>query len=255
MTSAMPRTALIMQARMGSTRLPGKSMMDMAGQPLVGRIIERVKRCETPDVVVLATTEKPEDDTLAALAEEHGIPCFRGSENDLVKRYLDAAARYGAELILRLPADNAAPEPSEIDRMARHHLAQGHVYSTNLVPILGNGYPDGIGTEAIDPKALAWVAANVDDPRRREHPHLNFFDFDNDRPADPDRFEVGTVTCPPEFARPDLVIDINTAEQYAYCKAMYEYLYPRNPEFHITDIIAWHDTVWVPAHGKPDFHR
>ena len=207
MTSAMPRTALIMQARMGSTRLPGKSMMDMAGQPLVGRIIERVKRCETPDVVVLATTEKPEDDTLAALAEEHGIPCFRGSENDLVKRYLDAAARYGAELILRLPADNAAPEPSEIDRMARHH------------------------------------------------PHLNFFDFDNDRPADPDRFEVGTVTCPPEFARPDLVIDINTAEQYAYCKAMYEYLYPRNPEFHITDIIAWHDTVWVPAHGKPDFHR
>tara|TARA_R110001592_G_scaffold57277_1_gene174145 strand:+ start:21024 stop:21791 length:768 start_codon:yes stop_codon:yes gene_type:complete len=254
MNGVMPRTVLIMQARMGSSRLPGKSMMDMAGQPLVHRIIERVKRCETPDAIVLATTEKPEDDPLAKLAADCGISCFRGAENDLVKRYLDAAAKYGAELILRLPADNVAPEPVEIDRMACHHMTQGYDYSTNLVPILDNGYPDGIGVEAINQGALAWVGANVDDPRRREHPHLNFFDFDNDRPADPDRFYVGTIACPREFARPDLVLDVNTHEQYVYCRSLYEYLYPRNPQFHITDVIQWHDTVWVPQYGQPGFH-
>lgn len=249
------RTVLILQARMGSTRLPGKSMMDLAGAPLVGRIIERAKRCSLADEVVLATTEKPEDTPLAALGAEFGVPVFRGAENDLVKRYLDAAAAHGAELIIRLPADNVAPEPSEIDRLVTYHLDAGNVYSTNLVPILNNGYPDGIGAEAIDPKALAWVAANVDDPRLREHPHLNFFDFDADQPANPDRFQVGTVVCPPGFSRPDIVLDVNTPEQYAYCRAMYEALYPGNPEFHITDVIAWHDGIWVPEHGIPDFHR
>lgn len=240
---------------MGSTRLPGKSMMDLAGKPLVGRIIERTKRCSLVDDVVLATTQKPEDDPLAALGAEFEVPVFRGAENDLVKRYLDAATAHSADLIIRLPADNVAPEPSEIDRLVTYHLDAGNAYSTNLVPIMNNGYPDGIGAEAIDPQALAWVAANVEDPRRREHPHLNFFDFDRDRPADPERFKVGTPECPNEFRRPDLVLDVNTPEQFAYCKAMYEALYPANPKFHITDVIAWHDNVWVPANGVPDFHR
>lgn len=229
---------------MGSTRLPGKSMMDLAGAPLVGRILERVKRAQSTDVVVLATTALPGDDTLAQLGHDYGVEVFRGSENDLVDRYLQAARLYGCEHVARLPADNFAPEPAEIDRIVEYHLSSGNAFSTNLQQILGNGYPDGLGCEVYSVAALAAVDAEVSDPACREHPHTNFFDFANDRALDPARFPVGTIECPDAFRRPDICLDVNTADDYAFAQALFEALYPRNPAFHITDVIDWYDTVW-----------
>lgn len=244
------RVALILQARMGSTRLPKKSMLDLAGAPLVGRILERVKCCKHVDEIVLATTQKQEDKILEQLAKDYAVACFRGSENNLVDRYVRAAEAFDVDVIVRLPADNVAPEPAEIDRIIEYHLENDNAYSSNLIEIMGNGYPDGIGAEVIELWALREIHKNVSDAERLEHPHLNFFDFENDRPRDSERFKVGTVACPEGFRRSDLVIDVNTAEQYAYCKAMYEYLFPRNPMFHITDIIDWHDNVWLPTQSE-----
>ncbi len=221
-------------------------MLDLAGAPLVGRIIERVKRCASPRLVVLATTCKPEDTPLEALAAAYDIPCFRGPEHDLVQRYVLAAKEFDADRIIRLPGDNVAPEPSEIDRLVAYHLASDNAFSSNLLQIMGNGYPDGIGAEVIERSALEEVLATTDDPRLREHPHLNFFDFERDSAVDDGRFKVGTVACPSAFSRPDLTLDVNTQEQYEYCKAFYEYLYPRNNEFGILDIIEWHDNIWSP---------
>ena len=142
------KVVLIIQARMGSTRLPGKSMMDLAGYPLVGRILERVKRAKNIDEIVLATSDKNKDDILVELANEYHVSSFRGSENDLVDRYYKAAKCFKADIILRLPADNPCPEPSEYDRLIEYQLGSNKDFSSNICNFMGNGYPDGIGVEA-----------------------------------------------------------------------------------------------------------
>lgn len=241
-----PKVAVILQARMGSTRLPGKSMMDLAGAPLLGRILERVKRAAKADVIVMATTEKAQDDVLVDLAGYYGVAIFRGSENDLVDRYYQAAKAHGADVVARIPADNATPEPSEIDRIINHHLSSDTVFTSNLAQVFGNGYPDGIGAEVVDFWALEEVWRGRSDAHRSEHPHLNFFDYSTQTAANPTRYPVGTVQCPAAFARPDLVLDVNTQAQYEFIRELYEYLYPRNPQFGIRDTVAWYDTIYRP---------
>ena len=229
---------------MGSSRLPGKSMMDLAGAPLVGRILERIKRCTRLDDVVLAIPDTTKDTVLKQLGESYGIKVFAGSECDLVERYYQAAVWSQADIIGRLPADNATPEPSEIDRIVDHHLSlHRRGFSSNLSVIDDSEYPDGIGAEVFDFSLLAEARGRNTDPRQREHVHLNFFDYSNGKPVDSGWCPISTIKCPIEFRRPDLVLDVNTQEQYEYMRQLYEYFYPKNPNFHITDTIRWHDEV------------
>ena len=242
--SGQPRVVLILQARMGSTRLPGKSMMDLAGAPLLARILERVKRCQMVDQIVVATTDKPQDDVLEELTRDSGVEVFRGSENDLVDRYYRAAEAFRADVVGRLPADNPLPEPAEIDRIVRYHLTGQSEFSSNLAQVFGNGYPDGIGAEMVNMKALEEVWRTADDPYIREHLHLSFFNYQSQTAVQPEKYRVGTVECPVEFRRPTLVLDVNTAEQYEFIRKLYEYLYPRKPQFHIVDVIDWYDKIY-----------
>lgn len=243
-----PRVVLIIQARMGSDRLPGKSMMDLAGAPLVGRILERVKRCTRLDDIVLAVPDTQQNRVLVSLGESYGVKVFAGSENDLVERYYQAALLTCADVIGRLPADNATPEPAEIDRIVDFHLSADRPgFSSNLTAIGGSGYPDGIGAEMFDFSLLEEARARHTDPRQREHVHLNFFDYSANQLVDADWCPVRTIECPEAFRRPDLVLDVNTPEQYEFMHALYEYLYPRNPKFHITDTIRWYDEVYLKS--------
>jgi spore coat polysaccharide biosynthesis protein SpsF len=236
------RVVLIIQARMGSTRLPGKSMMDLAGAPLVGRILERVKRCTRLDDIVLAIPDTDKDAVLRQLGEQYGVKVFAGSENDLVERYYQAAIWTKADVVGRLPADNATPEPSEIDRIVDHHLSLGRRgFSSNLSVIGDSGYPDGIGAEMFDFSLLAEVRERNTDPRQREHVHLNFYDYSRGQTVDANWCPISTVMCPGAFRRPDLVLDVNTQEQYELMRRLYEDLYKVNPRFSIIDIIRWHD--------------
>ena len=236
---------------MNSTRLPGKSMMDLAGEPLVGRILERVRRCRRVDDIVLAIPDTTGDRVLADLGAEHGVRVFAGSEDDLVDRYYCAAVAARAGLVARLPADNPVPEPAEIDRIVAHHLSlERPGFSSNLSPIGDSGCPDGIGAEVFDFSLLEDVHGRSADPRRREHVHLNFFDYGTQEAVDEAWCPVSTVRCPEEFRRPELVLDVNTPEQYEFMRQLYEYLYPRNPLFHITEVLAWYDDVYLPARER-----
>ena len=241
------RVILILQARMGSSRLPGKSMMDLAGEPLVGRILERVKRCTKVDDIILAIPNTKEDKPLCILAKRYGIKVFAGSEEDLVSRYYEAARSSSADIVVRIPADNTTPEPEEIDKIICHHISLGRPgFSSNLSVIDNSGYPDGIGAEVFDFELLEYVHQTVTDPFRREHVHLNFYNYENGKAVDPSRFPISTIQCPREYRRPDLVLDVNTAEQYLFMKELYEELYPTNPEFGIIDIIEWYDNRLKP---------
>jgi spore coat polysaccharide biosynthesis protein SpsF len=233
---------------MGSVRLPGKSMMRLAGEPLVGRILERVKRCSCLDEIVLAIPDTPENIPLLHLGSDYAVRVFCGSEHDLLERFYQAAIWTKADYIVRLPADNATPEPSEIDRIVEHHLSLGRPgFSSNLSVIQNNDYPDGIGAEIFDFSLLANARDSTKDPNLREHIHLNFFDYSTGEPVDSQICPVSTIKCPKPFSRPDLVLDVNTLEQYEFMSQLYDYLYSRNPRFHITDIIQWYDQVYLPA--------
>lgn len=236
---------------MGSTRLPGKSMMDLAGAPLVGRILERVKRCQYLDEIVLAIPDTDQDAPLAELGRAHSITVHLGSENDLVDRYYQAACKAKADIVGRLPADNPTPEPSEIDRIIKHHFNLGRRgFSSNLSTIGDSEYPDGIGAEVFDFSLLEEVREKNFDLEKREHVHLNFYNYVTQKSVNENWCPIGTVKCPEDFRRPDLILDVNTIHQYEYMKALYEFLYPKNPLFHITDIIDWHDNVFMKKNNQ-----
>lgn len=236
------RIVMIIQARMGSTRLPGKSLMKLAGKPLVERILERVLRCKMVDNIVLAVPHTKENEVLKLLGKACGVDVFAGSENDLLDRYLEAAMVFNADVVVRLPADNVTPEPEEIDRIIDFHLKlDKRGFTSNLAEIRGSGYPDGIGAEVFDVSLLKQAAAKNPDERFREHVHLNFFDYATGKGIDEKWCPINTLLCPEEFRRPDIILDVNTQEQYENMLQLYEDLYPRNSQFHIKDIIQWHD--------------
>ncbi len=227
---------------MGSTRLPGKSTLNLGGKPLIGWVIHRLKKTSQVDKIVLSTTTKTEDDILEKIGLEYEIDVFRGSENDLVDRYYQAAKKYKANLIVRVPGDNALPEPKEIDRVINYHNNNGNDFSSNFPDVAQhgyphNGYPDGIGAEVINFEALKRIWDLSSSPRNREHPHTNFYE-------NPKMFKIGVLECPEEIRRPDIILDINTKEQYEFVSEMYEYMTANYIEFGIREVIKWYDNIY-----------
>ena len=236
------KVAAIVQARMGSTRLPGKSLMLLAGTPLVGRVIERIRSAAKIDKLILAIPDNIENDPLETLGKSYGVQIFRGSEIDLVDRYYNAAKNLSCKYVVRIPADNPVPQGSEIDRIIDHHLSLNRPgFSSNLAEIYGSGYPDGIGAEIFDFELLEEISADFSDSKKREHIHLNFFDYATQKAVDENWCPISTVHCPSDFARPDIILDVNTQIQFEYMANLYKELYPSNPNFNIKDIIKWHD--------------
>ena len=161
------RVVAIIQARMGSKRLPGKSVADLAGKPLLWHVLERVKRCQKIDKIVLATTTKEEDDVLVDIARECGVSTFRGSENDLVDRYYQAARKFKADIVVRICADNPCLEPEEIDRIIEYHKKGESDFSSNVYSIDESGYPDGLGAEVLNFDTLEELWRITKEPRQR----------------------------------------------------------------------------------------
>ena len=241
----MSKVVLIIQARMGSKRLPGKSMLDLAGKPLIFRIIERVKRCKKIDKIVLAIPNTKENKILLKIGQTSEITVFEGSENNLLERYYKAAVMNSAKYIVRLPADNAVPEPNEIDKIISHHLSLNRRgFSSNLSSFFNSGYPDGIGAEIFDFSLLSEAYYKENNLEFQEHIHLNFFDYSSEKPKDPKWCPISTIECPLEYRRPELVLDINTYSQYLFINDLYNYFYKVKPEFTIKDIIDWYDNVY-----------
>ena len=239
------KVILIIQARMGSSRLPGKSMMDLAGKPLIARVLERVKRSNYIDNIVLAIPDNSENDILEKEAKIANVNFFRGSENNLLDRYYQAAKAYNADIVGRIPADNPISEPGEIDRIISHHkLLDRPGFSSNLAEVQNSGYPDGIGAEMFDFSLLEKAWSMELDQSKREHVHLNFYDYESDKAANSLLCPVTTIKCPKEIKRPDIVLDVNTDKQYKFIKEIYEYFYKKNPSFGIREVINWYDNVY-----------
>src|SRR5438876_727587 len=158
-----PRTVAIIQARMGSTRLAGKVMMNVAGRPLLAYLIERISRARTLDSILVATSTNPRDNIIIEECERRGFPNFRGSETDVLGRYVSAARACQAEVIVRVTADNPFTDPDSIDRAVDAIVQDGADYA------IETKLPTGITGEALTRKALTSLDSLATSPVLREH--------------------------------------------------------------------------------------
>ncbi len=161
----------IVQARMGSSRLPGKTLAELGGRPLLTFMLDRVARARTLDGIVVATTTASRDDELAAVAAATGAAVFRGSEDDVLARYAGAAQLLEAATVVRLTADCPLLAPAVVDRAVSAFLTSDPPPDllTNAPPH-GRTYPDGMDVEVLSMAALQRVHEQATDPADREHP-------------------------------------------------------------------------------------
>jgi spore coat polysaccharide biosynthesis protein SpsF len=161
------RIVAIIQVRMGSTRLPGKSLTDIAGQSLLAHVIDRVDASANVQQMVVATTTGPEDDVIEQLAREKQVACYRGSPTDVLDRYYQAARQAQADVIVRITADDPFKDPDVIDLVVSSLLADPAIdYASNTMEPT---FPEGLDVEAFRFSALerAWREARL--PSEREH--------------------------------------------------------------------------------------
>ncbi|MBT3336640.1 MAG: glycosyltransferase family protein [Anaerolineae bacterium] len=172
-----PRTIAIIQARMSSTRLPGKVLLDIAGEPMLARVIERAKRANLVDDVVLATTTDPSDDPVAEFCAERGYNFTRGSLNDVLDRYYQAARQYEADVIVRLTADCPVLDSEIVDETIsnQYSVISGQYeekfdfVANRLPPPMGRTFPIGLDTEVCTFSALERAWKEADQKHQREH--------------------------------------------------------------------------------------
>jgi len=163
------KVVAIIQARMGSTRLPGKVLLDLAGEPMLARDMNRLLRAEMLDEIVVATTVESKDDVIVDLCQERGWLCFRGSEEDVLDRYYRAAKAYHADVVVRITSDCPLIEPQVVDRVVQAFLErQPKVdYVSNTAP--RRTFPRGLDTEVMRFNALERAWREDDDLAWREH--------------------------------------------------------------------------------------
>lgn len=228
---AAPQILTVVQARMGSSRLPGKVLLPLVGAPLLVRMVERVQRARLAGTVVVATTTDPTDNAVADCCAAHGLPCFRGDALDLLDRHYQAARHFGADVVLKIPSDCPLIDPAVIDQVLGFYLENAGRYDfvSNLHPAT---FPDGNDVEVMPIAALETAWREARRPLEREHTTPFFWE-------NPDRFRLGNVVWDSgqDFSMSHRWT-IDYQEDYDFISAVYEALYPQNPGFGLPDILA-----------------
>lgn len=196
------RLGVVIQARMGSTRLPGKVLRDIAGRPLLAHVIERLLLLHHEATIVVVTSVQPRDDVIAAWCGAHHVLCFRGSEADVLDRYWRCAEAYGFDHIVRLTADNPFTDIEELDRLIDLHLSGRFDYCHSFGQM-----PLGVGSEIFTRDALARSHAEGLKPNHREHVNEYIEEM-------PSLFRVGRLEVPAAKCAPTLRLTVDTEEDW-----------------------------------------
>ncbi|MBO9710210.1 MAG: glycosyltransferase family protein [Caulobacter sp.] len=219
----------ILQARMSSSRLPGKVLADVAGAPMILRQIERLNRSARLGRIVVATSDQASDDGLTARLEAEGAPVFRGPLDDVLARFVGAMDAFDAgETVVRLTADCPLADPGLIDETLALHEASGADYTSNTPA--RRSYPKGLDVEVFKAEALRMAAAESHDPY--DHEHVTPFLYRN-----PDRFRIAGLEQPADEGEVRWTVD--RPDDLEFVRAVYEALYPANPAFTSDDIRAF----------------
>lgn len=222
-------TTAIIQARLGSTRLPGKVLRTLNGKPLLLHIVNRLKLCKQIDSIVLATTANPIDDTLAEWCKENNISCFRGDENNVLKRYYDAATKYMADIIVRITADDPFKDPKVIDSVIALLKEKSLDFAFNNYP---PSFPEGLDTEVFTYKAIKQAFETETTDFEKEHVTQYFY-------HNPSKFKLGNYAYPRDISYLRLTVD--TEQDFALAEKIYQKLSPHGEMFYLDDILSLFD--------------
>jgi spore coat polysaccharide biosynthesis protein SpsF len=213
------------QARVSSTRLPGKVLKTILGKPMLEMEIERVQSCKTVDRVAVVTSVHPDDKKIVDLCEGLAIDVFCGSLENVLDRFHQAALKFKPDHIIRLTGDCPLIDAKVVDRMVSLYLEQGCDYGTNCMPPT---YPDGLDAEIFSFDALDTAHREASLPSYLEHISL-FFE------EQPERFKIGNVSHSSDLS--DLRWTVDEPEDFEFVKRVFEVLYPVNPRFGMNDVL------------------
>ena len=215
------------EARMSSSRLPGKVLKPILGRPTLELLVERLRRAQSLNEVVVATTTNTADDSIEALTREIGVACYRGSEDDVLDRVLKAAQSVSADVIVEITGDCPLIDPHVVDRLV-------NCYRTNRVDYVANTlwrtFPRGLDTQVFATRTLEEVSRLTQEPADREHVSLYIYEH-------PERFSLHNVESglPEKHWHHRLTVD--TPEDFTLIETIFERLYPQNPAFTLHDVI------------------
>ena len=228
--NSIPKIVTIIQARMGSSRLPGKVLLPLADKPLILRMYERAAFSDYAGKIIVAITEDQDDDELFKLCKQNNIEIYRGSTLDLLDRHFQAAKIFGAETVIKIPSDCPLIDPKIIDKVILYYINNRDKYDfvSNLHP---PSYPDGNDIEVMSFKALenTWINAKKDFEREHTTPYI----WEN-----LDKFRIGNVVWETglDYSMTHR-FTIDYKEDYEFIKKVYDELYRKNNRFGLNDIL------------------
>lgn len=236
------KTMIIVQARMTSTRLPGKVLKEVLGKTLLEYLIERLRRVKLADGIIIATTINQTDQPIVDLCRKLNVTVTRGSEHDVLARYHEAAKLHHADVVVRVTSDCPAIDPAVIDEVLgfyRSHLGEYDYVSNSLT----QSFPYGMAVEVFTFNSLEEAAREATTEPEREHVSPFLY-------TRPERYRIGQVVYPQDISHHRWTVD--TPEDFELIRRIIESLYPEKPEFDIRDVLALlaqhPDWVQINAH-------
>jgi spore coat polysaccharide biosynthesis protein SpsF len=226
-----PKVGIVIQAREGSTRLPGKVVMPVEGVPLLERLIRRMRMSRTAGGVIVATGAAEGNRAIASLCDAIGVECFFGSEENVLDRMLSAADRSGFETVVRVTADNPLIDPWGIDEAVSLFLEQGLDHLDN---IWFGGYPHGAGSEVVSRTALAFSLREWTFKANLEHVTWGIR-------LNPRLFRNGFFQADPALHRPRLRFSVDHAEDLAVVRSIYR-IFGGRDDIRLPEVIAFLDS-------------
>ena len=217
------------ECRMTSSRLPGKVLMESAGRPMLEHLVKRLSQVPKIDEIVLATTINPADDEIARLASRLGVGCFRGSEDDVLKRVLLAAKSVAADLIVEITGDCPLIDPGVVSQTLELYLNNACDYASNC---LIRSYPIGMDTQVFSTKLLA--RADREGRLLEDREHVSWYFVRNPR-----KFRLLTLVAPPELTWPDLRLTLDEMDDFNLIDRLFMSMRRARPDFSCLDMIAY----------------
>ena len=225
-----PRVVASIEARMGSSRLPGKVLMDLNGKPVLQRLIERLRLCTTVDDIVVATSDAPGDDILAQWCQDFGVHVFRGSEDDVLSRVVEAHKSVHTDIVVEITGDCPLTDPQIIDMGVETFLAHDADYVSNCGRLLT--WPMGQYVQVFPLKLLEDINRTIRDTAVHEHVSLYFYEH-------PELYRLIDLVAPQRWKQPTWRMVLDYPEDLIFINEVYKRLEPLHGEgFGIEEVMT-----------------
>lgn len=225
-----PEVSVFIQARMGSTRLPGKVLMLLEGKPVIEHVVSRLRQSKHIQRIVVVTSTESRDSVLMDVCRKLDVGCFAGSENDVLNRYFESSRKFPSSHIVRVTADCPLVDSEIIDAMIDLHLKERNNYTSFAF----DQFPRGVGGEVFRREDLERIEKTTKESHEREHVTPYFYQH-------PEKFKLGFLKPSPVMKRPDLRLTLDTPEDFALITEIYKGLYRNGKLFTTSEVIEFLD--------------